>query len=129
MSRADLSAWVERYERAWRCSPHELADALAGLFAPGASYQQSPVEPAHTGLLGIAAMWEETRATEGEVFTMDAAVVAFEGDTGVVRVRVRYGDPVEQEYLDLWVVRLGQAGLAVEFEEWPYWEGRGYSAR
>ena len=35
---------------------------------------------------------------------MTAEVVACSGATGVARVQVRYGEPVVQEYLDLWVV-------------------------
>ena len=48
--------------------------------------------------------------------------------TAVVRVDVRYGDPVRQEYRDLWVMTFDSAGTCQSFEEWPFWPGRPYSA-
>ena len=48
-------------------------------------------------------------------------IVAIEGDTGVVRVEVRYGPPKNQEYRDLWIVRLDAEGRCTHFEEWPFW--------
>ena len=41
---------------------------------------------------------------------------------------VRYGEPVDQEYVDLWVVRIDDSGRAVHFEEWPFWPGKPYTA-
>ena len=52
---------------------------------------------------------------------MQPEVVAVEGDTGVARVEVCYGDPVSQRYRDLWVVRFNAAGRCVTSEEWPFW--------
>ena len=51
------------------------------------------------------------------------------GLTAVVRAEVRYGDPVGQEYRDLWVIRFVGDGRCDWFEEWPYWPGRPYAAR
>jgi mannose-6-phosphate isomerase-like protein (cupin superfamily) len=73
-------------------------------------------------------MWDRTRDGPDDVFTMTSEVVAVTGDTGVARVVVRYGDPVAQEYVDLWVVRLDDSGRAVHFEEWPFWLGKPYTA-
>ncbi len=39
----------------------------------------------------------------------------------VVRAEVGYGDPVSQEYRDLWLIRLGEDGRCSWFEEWPFW--------
>jgi hypothetical protein len=118
VDRTGLQAWVDLYERAWRTAGTEL---LADLFAAGATYQTAPFEQPFRGLPAIAAMWEAGRDGPDEVFTMDSEVVAVEGDTGVVRVEVRYGDPVQQHYRDLWVVRFDAAGRCVAFEEWPFW--------
>jgi hypothetical protein len=41
---------------------------------------------------------------------------------------VRYGDPVHQEYRDLWVLRFADDGRVSDFEEWAYWPGKSYSA-
>jgi hypothetical protein len=39
----------------------------------------------------------------------------------VARVEVWYGDPVRQEYRDLWIMRFAGDGRCRSFEEWPYW--------
>ncbi len=118
MDRAQLSDWIEEYERAWRTPGTE---ALTGLFAEDATYSTAPYETPHSGLAAIEEMWDAERLGPDEGFEMTSDVVAVEGDTGVVRVEVRYGPPKGKEYRDLWVVRLDEAGLCFHFEEWPFW--------
>jgi hypothetical protein len=50
-----------------------------------------------------------------------AEPVAVEGLDAVIRVEVRYGEPVTQEYRDLWVLRFAPDGRVGTFEEWAYW--------
>ena len=69
-------------------------------------------------------MWESEREGPDEVFAMTSEIVALDGDTAVVRVEVKYGDPLDREYRDLWVIRLGEDGRAVAFEEWPFFPGQ-----
>jgi hypothetical protein len=38
----------------------------------------------------------------------------------VVRVEVEYGDPLTNEYRDLWVMRYAGDGRCRSFEEWPF---------
>jgi SnoaL-like domain len=121
-SRDDVMRWVAGYERAWREGD---VGALAGLFTEDARYRRSPYEPAEVGLAAIGAFWRED---EGETFTVEAAPVAVEGRDAVVRLQVRYGDPVHEEYRDLWVLRFAPDGRVEDFEEWAYWPGRPYSA-
>src|SRR5262249_55508988 len=97
-------------------------------FAPEATYLQSPYEEPIAGLDQIGRMWEHEREGPGEVFTTTSEVVALEADTAVVRVEVHYGDPVQQEYRNLWVIRFDGAGRCRSFEEWPFWPGRPYAA-
>jgi hypothetical protein len=127
MDRAQLGEWIQRYERAWRTPG---TDVLVELFTEGASYSTAPYENPHTGLAAIAVMWEAERLGPDEEFEMTSEIVAVEGDTGVVRVTVRYDKPDEKagrlhrqrkEYRDLWIVRLDESGLCSEFEEWPFW--------
>ena len=118
VDRARVHRWVAAYERAWR-SPG--TDALAALFAEGATYLTAPFEQPHVGLSAIAAMWEAERDGPDEAFTMDWEAVAIEGDTAVVRVEVSYGDPRPIQYLDLWIIRFDGAGRCRVFEEWPFW--------
>jgi hypothetical protein len=65
-------------------------------------------------------MWEDERAGPDEVFQMTSEVVAVEGDTAVVRVQVRYGDPVDREFRDLWIMRFAEDGRCDSFEEWAF---------
>jgi mannose-6-phosphate isomerase-like protein (cupin superfamily) len=116
-----LGAWVGGYERAWRDGP---AADLTGLFAPDAEYLVEPYASPLVGPAAIQTLWTE-EIDPDEVFTMSHAVVAYSGGTGVVRVEVRYGDPVAAEYRDLWVVTLTADGRASRFEEWPFWPSHG----
>ncbi len=115
--RMAVSRWVARYEAAWRTAG---TDALAGLFAEDASYLQSPYEKPVTGLDAIRRMWEQERDGPDEVFTLAAEIIAVDDPAAVVRAEVRYGDPVHQEYRDLWVLRFADDGRCTWFEEWPF---------
>src|SRR4051794_2942083 len=117
MDRATLAGWVDAYERAWRAPGVEAVD---GLFAESATYRTAPFERPHEGIGAIRALWASGREP-GEAFEMASEVVAVEGEVGVVRVRVRYTAPRDQEFLDLWIVELGPDGRCVRFEEWPFW--------
>jgi ketosteroid isomerase-like protein len=121
-SRDDVMRWVAGYEQAWRAGD---VGAVAGLFTQDARYRRSPYERSEVGPAAIGAFW---RADEGETFTVEAEPVAVEGRDAVVRLQVRYGDPVYEEYRDLWVLRFAADGRVEDFEEWAYWPGRPYSA-
>jgi hypothetical protein len=118
VTREELQHWVAAYERAWRTAGTET---LAEIFAPDAMYQTAPFAAPHHGLAAIALLWDAERAGPDEEFTLMAEVVAVEGNTGVVRLHVQYGDPLNQEYRDLWIVTLDASGRCTAFEEWPYW--------
>ena len=121
MKREHVTDWVAAYERAWRAPGTGAVDQL---FAPDATYSQGPYRDPVVGAPAIARMWEAERDGPDEVFRMASEVVAVEGDTAVVRVQVDYGDPVEQEYLDLWIIRFDADGRCRAFEEWPFWPDR-----
>jgi ketosteroid isomerase-like protein len=124
--RAAVHRWVAGYELAWRTSG---TDGLSALFTADARYVHSPYEAPVVGIRAISKMWEDEREGPDEVFTLSTEIVAVEGDTAVVRAEVRYGEPVRQEYRDLWIIRFDAGGLCAWFEEWPYWPGHPYSAR
>ncbi|MGH3343279.1 MAG: YybH family protein [Carbonactinosporaceae bacterium] len=115
MTRDALMAWVAAYERAWRAPGLR---ALDDVFTDDAVYRMSPYGPEVRGRDALGRLWERERQGPDEVFTMSAAVVACDVDTGVVRVEVRYEEPVREEFRDLWVVRFAPDGRCVEFEEW-----------
>lgn len=104
---------------------------LAELFAPDATYRHSPYAEPLASLNEIARDWEAQREGPNEIFTMTADVLAVnaahpDGPLGIAQILVRYGDPVHQEYRDLWLVRFDEAGRARSFEEWPFWPGQGW---
>jgi ketosteroid isomerase-like protein len=121
ISREQVEDWVARYERAWRAAGTE---PLGELFTEDATYRMSPYEEPFVGLARIAEMWDAEREGPDEAFGMTSEIVAVDGDTAVVRVEVSYGDPVDREYRDLWVIRFADDGRALAFEEWPYWPGQ-----
>lgn len=125
-NRAMVSTWLARYETAWQAPGTE---GLARIFTNDATYLPSPYETPVVGLDAIRRMWDEERDGPDEVFTLVTDILAVDGPVAVVRAEVHYGDPVRQEYRDLWVMRMCDDGRCTWFEEWPYWPGRPYSAR
>ena len=122
VDRDSVMRWVEDYERAWRAADDS---SVPRLFTEDASYRPSPYAEPEVGHAAIQAFW---RDDEGKTFTVVAQPVAVEGRDAVVRLEVRYGDPVTQEYRDLWVLRFASDGRVEDFEEWAYWPGKPYSA-
>lgn len=112
-----VASWVAGYERAWR-SPG--TSQLASLFTEDATYLQEPYAEPVTGLAAIARMWEAERDGPAEVFRMTSEIVAVDGAVAVVRAEVGYGEPILQEWRDLWVVRFAADGRCAAFEEWAF---------
>lgn len=117
-----MARWVGDYERAWR---EDDVAAVATLFSEDAAYRASPYEPSRVGHPAIEACWSQD---VGRTFSMDARVLAVDGDMAVVRVDVRYETPTEQEYRDVWLLRFAPDGRVDDFEEWAYWPDRPYTA-
>jgi len=117
-ARDALAGWLHEYERAWRSAG---TDTLRELFTDDATYSMAPYAEPFRGLDEIGSMWEAERDGPDEFFTMSSDIVACDGDTGVVRVEVRYGNPVHEEYRDLWIARFADDGRCRHFEEWPFW--------
>ncbi len=117
MDRNRVAAWIAAYEQAWR-TPGTAA--LGTMFTADASYRQGPYRDPVVGLPAITRMWDSERDGPDEVFEMTSEIVAVDGDTAVARVQVRYGDPVHQEWRDLWIMRFAEDGKCLSFEEWPF---------
>jgi ketosteroid isomerase-like protein len=116
-SRQSAARWIAAYEAAWRAPG---TDALAAIFTPDATYRQGPYDEPVVGLPAIARMWEAERDGPDEAFRMASEIIAVDGATAVVRVQVLYGDPVTQQWRDLWLVRFAADGRCAAFEEWPF---------
>ena len=117
MTRDEVMRWVRAYEEGWRS---EDRTAVERLFTENAQYLRSPYASPLEAHPAIRDFWVDDDE-DGSVFTMTAEPVAVEGSTAVVRVEVRYGEPVTQEYRDLWVLRFAADGRVEHFEEWAYW--------
>jgi hypothetical protein len=126
MTRADLAGWLAAYERAWRTPGTEV---LREVFAAAVTYRSAPYEEPVRGLEALGPFWEREREGADEPFTMTSEIVAVEGDVGVVRVEVHYGNPQAAQYRDLWIVTLDGDGLCIAFEEWPFFPGQPLTAR
>lgn len=107
---------------AWR---GDDVDAVELLFTPNVRYKTSPYSEPKRGHDEVKAFWLDD---QGETFTVTYDPIAVEDDRAVVALEVRYGDPVRQEYRDLWVLRFADDGRVAEFEEWVDWPNRPYSA-
>jgi ketosteroid isomerase-like protein len=119
------AAWIAAYESAWRT---EGTSTLGELFTDDATYQAAPFDDPLTGLDAIADFWEDEREGPDEVFRIESAIVATEGDTAVARIEVVYGDPPRRTYRDLWIITLDGSGRCRHFEEWPFHPGQARTA-
>jgi ketosteroid isomerase-like protein len=124
VDRQQVAGWIAGYERAWRAP---ATDALGELFSEDATYLQAPYEEPVTGLAAIARMWEAEREGPDEVFRMTSEILAVDGEVAVARIEVWYGDPVRQQYRDLWIMRFAADGRCRAFEEWPFWPSQSYT--
>jgi PPOX class probable F420-dependent enzyme len=116
-----LQAWLAQYERAWRTRG---TAALADLFTDDATYRLAPFDAPIVGSDAIAGMWEAERRGADERFTMDSETIAVDDDVAVVRVAVRYEDPMPRDFRDLWIIRFAADGRCQAFEEWPFAPGQ-----
>ena len=120
-----FGAWIAAYEQAWRAAGTALLDEL---FTVDARYRPAPFEEPVVGREAIAAFWEAERDGPGESFELDWELVTAGGHTAVVRAEVRYRDPPERTYRDLWVITLQADGRCSAFEEWPFFPGQPLTA-
>jgi hypothetical protein len=114
MDRLALEKWIADYERVWRTAG---TDGLAELFAADVGYLASPWEQPIQGLEDLATFWEMQRDGPDEEFAMTSDVVAVDGEVGVARIEVRYGNG--DRWRDIWIVRFDAEGRCAHFEEWP----------
>ena len=108
----------------WLATGLYVGPAVSVTTTEHAQYRSSPYETAAVGHQGIKDFW---RSDRGDPFTMAASIVAVDDPNAVVRVEVQYGEPTNQEYRDLWLLRFAD-GRVEDFEEWAYWPGKPYAA-
>ena len=117
MDRSDLEDWLTRYRTAWKSDD---PDQIAALFVDDATYSPWPFSTAWEGRPQIVRKWVD-RGDSKRPWEFDHEILAFEGDSGVVRGLTTYpahADEPEAVYSNIWLIRLNPDGRAREFAEW-----------
>lgn len=106
--------WLDEYTSAWETGD---ADAAAGLFAPHATYHETPFTDPFEGRDAIRDYWTETTATQ-EATDVAATVEALGRATGLARFRATFvRDDTTVDVEGVLSARF-VAGDCVEFHEW-----------
>jgi hypothetical protein len=108
-----LERWVEGYLAAW--SSNDPQD-IGRLFTDDARYYTAPHREPWKGRLGIVEGWIDRKDEPGE-WDFRYEVLAIADGIGFVRGWTTYHTD-EDDYSNLWVIRLDDAGRCSEFTEW-----------
>ena len=104
--------WVEGYLAAWASNDPV---AIKALFTPDARYFMRPYLEPKTGHDAIVADWTDRKDEPGSWrASLEPMLVC--GETAIVTGTVEYTDG--DRFSNLWVIRFGDDGRAVEFTEW-----------
>jgi ketosteroid isomerase-like protein len=119
MDQDTVRDWVARYVHAWETND---PDDIRALFTEDADYYTAPHREPWHGHDGIVSGWLGRKDDQGDwAFSSDVLAVA--GDLAFVRGFTEYRTD-EEDFSNLWVVRLTPDGRAAEFTEW-WMEARG----
>lgn len=113
MTEEDARAWVERYVSAWTTNDPSDIEAL---FTEDARYFSEPHAEPWTGREQIVERWLAAKDEPG-TWTYRPGRVTVAGDLAFAEGEIDYADP-PRTYSNLWVIRLGDGGRALEFVEW-----------
>lgn len=118
MNETQFRAWLDAYGLAWQQGD---AKAVMALFAPGASYHETPFDPPLVGLDAIHDYWKAGagQSQADVVFNYDVLSVA--GDLGLAHwratfVRLPAGAAVRLD--GALAARFDSGGRCTEFREW-----------
>ncbi len=114
MDEAGVNAWVDQYVRAW--NSNDPAD-IGGLFTDDAAYHPGPWDTPWHGRAVIVQQWLARRDEPGTT-TFRHAVLAVDGNVGVVRGWTQYHTQPPRAFSNVWVIRFGDDGRCREFTEW-----------
>jgi ketosteroid isomerase-like protein len=111
VDRANVEGWIQAYVRAWGSNdPAEIA----ALFTEDARHFTAPYRQPWVGTQRIVEGWLGRRDEQGTwAFRLGDVTVA--GDVAFARGVTTYED---NEYWNLWEIRLEGDGRASEFVEW-----------
>ena len=114
MNAADVSAWVDRYIRAWDTND---AAEIGGLFGERAMYYTAPFREPWRGRDAIVAGWLDSKDEPGD-HAFRYEVAGIDGDLSIVRGWTTYPEQDPPAYSNLWLIRFDPDGRAREFIEW-----------
>jgi ketosteroid isomerase-like protein len=113
MDESAVRDWVDRYVQAWGSND---PDDIAALFTEDARYYTAPHREPWTGQDEIVRGWLGRRDEQGD-WTFEYDVLAVTEDLGFVQGKTGYKSE-GNNYSNLWVLRLDDAGRCAEFTEW-----------
>jgi uncharacterized protein (TIGR02246 family) len=120
VERTHAEDWVNRYARAWGSNdPGEIGD----LFTEDARYYTAPYREPWSGREAIVEGWLDRKDEPGQ-WEFRHQVLGISDDLAFVRGWTTY-PPDDEDYSNLWVIRLGADGRCSEFIEWWMLEGEG----
>jgi ketosteroid isomerase-like protein len=112
MSEARLQTWLDAYVEAWRTYDSE---AIAALFAEGATYAYHPYDEPLRGRDAIAASWRSEQDAPGS-WEASYRPLMFDGDRAIATGETRYADG--NVFSNLFVLRFDGEGRCTEFVEY-----------
>ena len=121
MDRADVEHWIDRYRHAW--STDDPKD-IAALFTEDATYSPFPWPRGKNFWKGRDAIVEKWigHGDSHIRWRFEHEILAVEGDTAVIQGWTEYdrgeGEPWEEAFANIWVVRFADDGRARSFAEW-----------
>ncbi len=121
MDRAAVERWIEGYRSAW--STDDPAD-IGALFTEDAAYSPFPWPRGKNAWHGRDTIIERWRGHgDSKIgWRFEHEVLAVEGDTAVIQGWTSYdrgeGEPWEEAYANIWLVRFADDGRARQFAEW-----------
>jgi hypothetical protein len=111
---ADVAAWVEGYQRAWRSNdPRDIG----ALFADGAESRTAPWREPAVGVDAIVAQWLDRADDPADPWVLTWRQIARDDSLAVVEGTVT-STPGRPAYANLGLIRLAPDGRATAFTEW-----------
>ncbi len=121
MDRIGVEAWIETYRAAWASDAPADIEAL---FTPDATYSPYPWPRGANRWIGREQIVEKWigRGDSKIGWRFEHTILAVEGNTAVIEGWTMYdrgeGDPWQEAYANVWLVRFADDGRASEFAEW-----------
>ena len=113
MDSSTVTAWVDRYVRAWNSNdPAEIG----ALFSEEARYYTGPFDAPWTGRDTIVRKWLARQDAPGST-SFRYEVLAVTDEAGIIRGWTQYHQPA-REFSNVWLVRFDASGRCQEFTEW-----------